>query len=76
MVRVSGLKQQMLLGITKTQEDGLTPREQLVAIHRVVTQIFSEANHLWREQLYPQLDRRRHPMLGLRNIGTNVRSEN
>lgn len=55
MVRVSGLKQQVLLGITKTPADGLTPREQLVAIHRVVTELYAEAGTIWREQLYPRL---------------------
>ena len=30
MVRVSGLKQQVLLGITDRPADGLTPREQLI----------------------------------------------
>ncbi|MEZ4644732.1 MAG: polyphosphate kinase 1 [Chloroflexota bacterium] len=35
--------------------DGLTPREQLVAIHRTVTQLFSEANNYWKKTLHPQL---------------------
>ncbi len=55
MVRVSGLKQQVLLGITKRPADGLTPREQLVAIHRTVTQLFATANSWWKTQLQPQL---------------------
>ncbi len=55
MVRVSGLKQQMLLGITATKADGLTPREQLLAIHRVLTQLFAHANTIWQDTLYPQL---------------------
>lgn len=55
MVRVSGLKQQVLLGITKKPPDGLSPREQLVAIHRTATQLFEEANTCWQEQLHPQL---------------------
>lgn len=55
MVRVSGLKQQVLLGITDRPADGLTPREQLVAIHRAVTQLFSQANTIWRTALQPQL---------------------
>ncbi len=55
MVRVSGLKQQVLLGITDPKADGLTPREQLVAIHRVVTQLYAEATSIWQDQLYPQL---------------------
>ena len=36
MVRVSGLKQQVYMGITDRPADGLTPREQLVAIHEAV----------------------------------------
>ncbi len=55
MVRVSGLRQQVLLGITKRPADGLTPREQLVAIHRVVTQLFATATLWWKTQLHPQL---------------------
>ncbi|MFN2138652.1 MAG: polyphosphate kinase 1 [Candidatus Promineifilaceae bacterium] len=56
MVRVSGLKQQVLLGITDTKADGLTPREQLVAIHRVVTQLYAEATAIWQNDLHPQLE--------------------
>lgn len=55
MVRVSGLKQQVLLGITRRPPDGLTPREQLVAIHRTVTQLFATANNWWKTVLHPQL---------------------
>ncbi len=55
MVRVSGLSQQVKLGITKSNADGLTPREQLAAIHRTVTQLFAQANDTWRDLLYPQL---------------------
>ncbi|MCB8982303.1 MAG: polyphosphate kinase 1 [Ardenticatenaceae bacterium] len=55
MVRVSGLKQQVLLGIVKTPADGLLPREQLVAIYRTVTQLFAEAMTVWHELLHPAL---------------------
>lgn len=55
MVRVSGLKQQVLLKVTKTPPDGLLPREQLVAIHRTVTQLFAEAVKCWRDILQPAL---------------------
>jgi polyphosphate kinase len=51
MVRVSGLKQQVLLGITDTPADGLTPREQLVAIHRTVTSLFASAMDYWQQML-------------------------
>ncbi len=55
MVRVSGLKQQVILGVTRTPADGLLPREQLVAIHRTVTQLFAEAMKCWRDVLQPAL---------------------
>ncbi|PID85320.1 MAG: polyphosphate kinase 1 [Chloroflexi bacterium] len=55
MVRVSGLQQQVILGVTKTPADGLLPREQLVAIHRAVTQLFAEAMKCWRDVLQPTL---------------------
>lgn len=55
MVRVSGLKQQVLLGITDTPADGLSPREQLVGIHRVVTNLFAQAMAYWQDRLAPEL---------------------
>jgi polyphosphate kinase len=55
MVRVSGLRQQMRLGVTSTPPDGLLPREQLANIHRTLTQLFAESNSIWREQLKPAL---------------------
>lgn len=55
MVRVSGLKQQMLLGINTRPPDGLLPREQLAAVHKTLTHLFAQANSIWREQLHPQL---------------------
>lgn len=55
MVRVSGLKQQFKLGLTPSAADGLLPREQLATIYRTLTQLFSEANGIWRDQLHQQL---------------------
>lgn len=54
MVRVSGLKQQVLLGITDTPADGLTPREQLAIIYRAVTNLINQQMTDWR-QLKQQL---------------------
>lgn len=55
MVRVSGLKQQVLLGITDRPPDGLSPREQLVAIHRNMTNLLEEAVECWHRRLWPEL---------------------
>ncbi len=55
MVRVSGLKQQVYLGITDSPADGLTPREQLVAIHRMVTSLVERQMDCWGNVLMPAL---------------------
>ena len=55
MVRVSGLKQQVFLGIIDSPADGLTPREQLVAIHRMVTSLVERQTECWNEELKPAL---------------------
>jgi len=49
MVRVSGLKQQVFLGVTDRPADGLLPREQLVAIHRSVTALVEREMGAWRQ---------------------------
>ncbi|HSH04554.1 MAG TPA: polyphosphate kinase 1 [Anaerolineae bacterium] len=55
MVRVSGLKQQVLLRITDVPADGLTPREQLVAIHQNANQLFENQINDWNKRLLPEL---------------------
>ena len=74
MVRVSGLKQQVLLGITDRPADGLTPREQLVAIHRTITQLFSESNKMWREVLQPQLKQNGIEVVSYDSLGKRSKS--
>lgn len=54
MVRVSGLKQQVLLGVTDRPADGLLPREQLVAINRAVTRLMEQEMLCW-SQLHHEL---------------------
>jgi len=56
MVRVSGLKQQVFLGITDRPPDGMTPREQLVAIHESVTALVEQQMNFWNELMNPELD--------------------
>ena len=55
MVRVSGLKQLVLLGISDRAADGLTPREQLVAIHETVTSLEEQKMAYWRDTLSGEL---------------------
>ena len=55
MVRVSGLKQLVLLGITDRPPDGLTPREQLVAIHKKLTDLSKRQMAYWSSHLHGEL---------------------
>jgi len=47
MVRVSGLKQLVALGVTDRPPDGLLPREQLVAIYRRITTLVEQEMESW-----------------------------
>ncbi|MCP5096872.1 MAG: polyphosphate kinase 1 [Chloroflexi bacterium] len=75
MVRVSGLKQQVLLGITDQPADGLSPREQLVAIHRVVTELFAQANNIWQKFLYPDLSKMGIEVVDYRKLGKRTKNK-
>ena len=75
MVRVSGLKQQFKLGLTTVSSDGLLPREQLANIHRTLTQLFSEANTTWREQLHVQLAENNIHVLRYEELSKSQRSK-
>jgi polyphosphate kinase len=47
MVRVSGLKQLVYLGITDRPADGLLPREQLLAVNRAVSALVEREIDAW-----------------------------
>jgi len=56
MVRVSGLKQQVLLGISDRPADGLSPREQLVSIHEKMTRLQKEKMDYWAGHIREELE--------------------
>ncbi|MFK7800763.1 MAG: polyphosphate kinase 1 [Anaerolineae bacterium] len=55
MVRVAGIRQQVVLGVPEAPPDGLTPREQLVSIHRAVDELYTLQMRNWRDELNPNL---------------------
>ncbi|MDB4967476.1 MAG: Ppk protein [Myxococcales bacterium] len=55
MIRVAGLKQQILGRVVETPADGMTPAEQLAAITAKVHALTAEQDRIWREELCPQL---------------------
>lgn len=55
MVRVAGLKQQFLSGVTETPADGKLPSEQLAGISARCHDLVSEQYRCWREEVLPAL---------------------
>ena len=54
-VRVAGLLEQAESGVTTSGPDGLTPRQQLAAIHERVTALSTEIDRLFNEDVRPTL---------------------
>jgi polyphosphate kinase len=55
MIRVSGLRRQMVAGILKTPPDGMTPVEQLAAIRRELLPELARQLDCWHYDLLPKL---------------------
>ena len=55
MVRVSGLRRQLLKGVLKAPPDGMTPGEQLAAIRREMLSLLQKYRQCWKKQLLPEL---------------------
>jgi polyphosphate kinase len=55
MVRVAGLKRQVESGTIECGPDGMTPNQQLSAIHKEVSELFKTAHDLLRQQILPAL---------------------
>jgi polyphosphate kinase len=57
MVRVSGLRKQVEAGIIDISPDGMTPREQLAAIHKRYVELDNVAHQCFTRKLLPQLQK-------------------
>ena len=57
MVRVSGLKKQIDLGILDLPPDGMTPAEQLASIRKMAMQIMTDARDCMRDEIMPSLNK-------------------
>src|ERR1700758_4366020 len=49
MVRVAGIKAQVREGIAERSPDGLTPVEQLVLLHKTVSELAIDQQAIWRD---------------------------
>jgi polyphosphate kinase len=55
MIRVAGLKQQILGKVVEAPADGMLPAEQLSAIAARVHKIVAEQDRVWKDEVEPQL---------------------
>lgn len=55
MIRVSGLQRQVAKGVLKVPPDGMTPTEQLQAIHSMLLPDLSAQNDCWHQELLPAM---------------------
>jgi polyphosphate kinase len=55
MVRVAGLKQQIVSGVTEVPADGMRPEEQVAAIGDAAHAMVEEQYRVWRDDLVPLL---------------------
>jgi len=57
MIRVSGLKEQILANIITSTIDGLSPFEELRAIEKQVKKMIGTINDLWNNSIFPELNK-------------------
>jgi polyphosphate kinase len=55
MIRVAGIRQQVLAGVSETPADGMTPLEQMLAIRNIVMEIQNLERHCWKVDIAPAL---------------------
>ena len=55
MIRVSGLRRQVTGGVLEIPPDGMTPSEQLAAIHQTLTVHLARQAACWQQDLVPKL---------------------
>jgi polyphosphate kinase len=68
MVRVSGLKKQIDLGILDLPPDGMTPAEQLASIRKMAMQIMTDARDCLRDEVLPSLNKTGIHILGYKEL--------
>lgn len=55
MIRVSGLQRQVESGVLEAPPDGMSPREQLAAIHDLLASLLAEQSRCWECDLIPAM---------------------
>lgn len=73
MVRVAGLKQQILGNVTETPADGMLPSEQLAGVSARCHELVDKQYRCWREEVLPALARHGVEILSAEDITAEQR---
>jgi polyphosphate kinase len=74
MIRVAGIREQILAGITEPSPDGKSPSKQLHAIHLRVTQMLGDMSSCFWKSLHPGLGAAGINLLTMADLTTGERS--
>jgi polyphosphate kinase len=75
MVRVSGIRKQIDANVNEISPDGLTPREQLAAIRKRSFELFKLAQHCYRTDLLPKMDKAGVHILDYKKLNKSQREK-
>lgn len=75
MVRVSGIRKQVEINIMDVSTDGMTPRDELAAIHKLSQNLMQEAQHCFQKKLLPKLDKNGIHILEYHKLSKNQKEK-
>ena len=70
MVRIAGLRRQLLAGVTASSPDGLTPAEQMAAIRARILEMTDRQRHCLHDVLLPALAERGVKLVSMQELTT------
>ncbi len=71
MVRVSGLRRQLVSGIQEKSIDGMTPAEQLQEIRRCLIEFYEKQTGCWYADIFPRLSEADIRIVSYNDLGTD-----
>jgi polyphosphate kinase len=74
MIRISGLKDQIIANVSEPTIDGLTPTEQLQEIEKVLRPMLKKVMNLWTKEVVPQLKENGIEILDYEEIQQNEKT--
>src|SRR6266849_3803448 len=74
MIRLAGLKDQIVAHVTTVSPDGLSPEQQFRAVRRCLAPLVQQARQCWRDELLPLLAEQHIHILDYEQLDTQQRA--